>query len=58
MTIYIYHKYTTGSTRKCVSYYMYVGYLLLLFEIKNYVIDDKLQVIINITQYLNITSRT
>lgn len=38
-----YHKYITGSTRKYVGYYnnMYVGYLLLLFEIKNNIIDDE-----------------
>jgi len=43
MTICTYHKYITGSTRKYVGYYnnMYVGYLLLLFEIKNNVIDDE-----------------
>lgn len=43
MTICTYHKYITRSTRKYVDYYnMYVSYLLLLllFEIKNYVIDE------------------
>lgn len=59
MTICTYNKHITGSTKKYVGYYnMYIGYLLLLFEIKNYVIYDKLQVIIYITQYLNTISRT